>query len=77
MRPHTEASTALRIAPVLGGRRSQVLEALCEGLSEKQVARRLNLSPHTVHGYVKSIYRELGVNSRAELLVAVLKPPGF
>jgi DNA-binding CsgD family transcriptional regulator len=44
------------------------LAALAEGLSEKQVAERLRLSPHTVHEYTKALYRRFGVQSRAELL---------
>ena len=35
---------------------------------EKQVAIRLELSKHTVHDYVKLIYREFEVRSRGELL---------
>ena len=38
------------------------------GDSEKQVAARLGLSRHTVHIYVKHLYKHFGVNSRGELL---------
>jgi DNA-binding CsgD family transcriptional regulator len=44
-----------------------VLDSLLAGDSEKQVALRMGLSPHTVHDYVKSLYRKLGVCSRGEL----------
>lgn len=49
-------------------RLKQTLTCLLAGDSEKQAARRLGLSPHTVHVYVKSLYRRFGVNSRGELL---------
>ena len=49
-------------------RLQQTLTALLDGDSEKQVARRLNLSQHTVHVYVKSLYRRFNVTSRGELL---------
>jgi DNA-binding CsgD family transcriptional regulator len=49
-------------------RLKKVLKQLLEGDSEKQVAYKLGLSPHTVHEYVKDIYRELEVSSRGELL---------
>ena len=44
------------------------MKLLLEGDSEKQVAFKLGLSPHTVHEYVKNLYSELQVSSRGELL---------
>lgn len=49
-------------------RQDQTLQHLLEGDSEKQVAKKLGLSRHTVHVYVKALYRRYGVSSRAELL---------
>ena len=49
-------------------RLKKVMKLLLEGDSEKQVAFKLGLSPHTVHEYVKNLYSELEVNSRGELL---------
>ena len=49
-------------------RHRQVLDLLKTGLSEKDVGHELSISPHTVHVYVKALYRKLKVNSRAELL---------
>src|SRR5271170_4582184 len=49
-------------------RQDQTLQHLLDGDSEKQVARKLSLSKHTVHVYVKALYRRYGVSSRAELL---------
>jgi DNA-binding CsgD family transcriptional regulator len=54
-------------------RQEQTLRHLLDGDSEKQVARKLELSPHTVHAYVKALYRRFGVSSRAELLAKHLK----
>ena len=45
-----------------------VLACLIEGDSEKQVAARLGLSPHTIHQYVKLIHTRMQVRSRGELL---------
>ncbi len=47
------------------------MSALARGLGEKQVADELGVSPHTVHEYVKALYRRLGVTSRAELFARV------
>ena len=41
---------------------------LLQGDAEKEVAAKLKLSPHTVHRYTQTIYGELGMHSRAELL---------
>ena len=49
-------------------RLKKVMKLLLEGDSEKQVALKLKLSPHTVHEYVKDLYGERGVSSRGELL---------
>jgi DNA-binding CsgD family transcriptional regulator len=46
----------------------QVLKCLLEGDGDKQVARRLGISPHTVNVHTKAIFRHFGVQSRAELL---------
>ena len=54
----------------LSPRMRQVLQCLSEGDSEKQVARRLGISPHTVHTYIKQLHRRFGVSSRGELLAA-------
>jgi len=57
----------------LSPRLHQTLVCLLEGDSEKQIAGRLGLSPATVHQYVTALYRRSGVQSRAQLLVHVLK----
>lgn len=52
----------------LAPRVAQTLERVLKGDSEKQIAAKLGLSPHTVHDYMKTLYREFGVSTRAELL---------
>jgi DNA-binding CsgD family transcriptional regulator len=59
--------------PALSPRLQQVLACLSRGLSEKLVADELSLSTHTVHQYVKDLYRRLGVRSRGELLAHVIR----
>lgn len=49
-------------------RARQVLGLLLEGLSEKEVARVMSISPHSVHDHIKTLHRRLGVSNRAELL---------
>jgi len=51
---------------LLTQRESEVLELLAQGLANKQIAARLNISEHTVKFHVSSIYTKLGVASRTE-----------
>src|SRR4051812_20279027 len=57
-------------------RQGQVFRLLLDGRSEKEVACALDLSIHTVHVYVKQIYVQWDVCTRAELLAAVLRVAG-
>ncbi len=49
-------------------RARQVLRLLLEGEGDKQVAKALGISPHTVNQYTKVIFAHFRVGSRAELL---------
>jgi DNA-binding CsgD family transcriptional regulator len=56
----------------LSPRERQVMIFLLGGDSQKEVARRLQLSEHTVGDYVKHIYSKFSVSSRSELLAHFL-----
>jgi LuxR family transcriptional regulator, maltose regulon positive regulatory protein len=45
-----------------------VLKLLASDLSERDIGRELFVSHSTVHSHAKSIYRKLGVSSRAGAL---------
>jgi DNA-binding CsgD family transcriptional regulator len=55
-------------ASALPPRLSQTLDELLLGRSEKEIAAHLDLSPHTIHNYVKALHQRFGVSSRGELL---------
>ncbi|MCW7497632.1 DNA-binding response regulator [Leptospira levettii] len=55
----------------LTDREKQILELLVKGKTIPLVSKFLNLSEHTVQGYVKSIYRKLQVHNRSELAMKV------
>ncbi|WP_269619430.1 response regulator transcription factor [Zhongshania sp. BJYM1] len=46
-------------------REHDVLRELALGNSNKTIAKILSISAHTVDGYVKDIYRKLGVHNRS------------
>ncbi|MGH3146725.1 MAG: LuxR C-terminal-related transcriptional regulator, partial [Rubrobacter sp.] len=49
----------------LTARETEVLRVVAEGLTDAQAAERLFLSPRTINHHLRSIYRKLGVPSRA------------
>jgi DNA-binding NarL/FixJ family response regulator len=60
---------ALEITPLdepLTARELEVLELLSAGLPNKQIARKLRISEHTVKFHISSIYTKLGAASRTE-----------
>jgi DNA-binding CsgD family transcriptional regulator len=44
-----------------------VAEAVSQGLTNRQVAKRLFMSHHTVDAHLRHIYWKLGINSRIHL----------
>lgn len=47
-------------------RQCEVLDLMCQGLSNKLIGRRLNLSENTVRGHVQAVLAALQVSSRSE-----------
>lgn len=54
-------------------RERETLELLLTGAARKQIAARMGVSLHTVHDYVKAVFKKLGVNSRAELMAKAME----
>jgi DNA-binding CsgD family transcriptional regulator len=51
---------------LLTPRELEVLAALAEGMTNKAIARRLNISLHTVKFYIESLFWKLGARTRTE-----------
>jgi DNA-binding NarL/FixJ family response regulator len=47
-------------------REREVLSLMASGATNKEIAQRLYLSPHTVKEHTSSLYRKLKVRNRAE-----------
>ena len=60
-------------APHLSPRERELLEYLARGLSRKEAARVMNLSPYTVAEYMQAIYRKLQVKSRGEAVFEAIQ----
>ena len=54
-------------------RELEVLHLLAEGLSNKEIARRLSVTPRTVNFHLDNLYSKLGVNSRTEAVIWALR----
>jgi two-component system response regulator DesR len=50
----------------LSGREREVVGLIATGATNREIAQRLFLSPHTVKEHTSAIYRKLGVRNRAE-----------
>jgi DNA-binding NarL/FixJ family response regulator len=54
---------------LLSPREEQVVALVAEGLSNREVARELQLSEHTVKKYMFRIFDKLGISTRVELVL--------
>lgn len=74
--PGEQSSSAAKVsaadgeAAVLSQRESEVLQLLCSGQSNKQIARSLQLSENTIKTHLAHVYEKLGVNRRTEAMAA-------
>jgi len=62
----TSGAATVGESPRLSPREQRVLRLLAEGLSNRGIAQRLQISLHTVDTHVRRIYRKLGIHSRAQ-----------
>lgn len=65
---------SLRTVNALGSklltyREEQVVALVADGLSNKEIAKELNLSEHTIKKYIFHIFEKVGVSSRVELVL--------
>jgi len=60
--PMPEPSPRMLFTP----REVEVLAGIGDGLTNKMIARRLAISPHTVKFHVESVLKKLGARTRAE-----------
>lgn len=51
----------------------RIVELVCEGLTNPQIAERLYLSRRTVQSHLYSIFKKLGVKSRTELATLAVR----
>ena len=69
-------NTASNIAQIdkLSNRERNVLELLVGGMTNKEIAREIDLQEATVKIHVKNIYRKMGVSNRAQAVRMAIQP---
>jgi LuxR family maltose regulon positive regulatory protein len=59
-------TSGARILSALSRRETGILKLIAEGLSNKEIARSLDIGPETVKSHLKSVFTKLGVERRAQ-----------
>lgn len=65
----SDAGASVQQRHQLTPREVEVLTLVAKGLSRKEIARLLEITPHTASGYIKSIYQKLNISSRSEAAI--------
>jgi DNA-binding CsgD family transcriptional regulator len=74
-----QEASAAELAPVLmaayrlTAAEQVVTRLVCRGLSTRELAERLRITPHTLQDHLKSIFDKVGVRSRRALVAAILR----
>jgi len=55
----------------LSDREQQVITLVCDGLSNREIAEKLGVTEGTIKCHLHSIFEQLGVQSRIELMIAL------
>jgi len=68
--PQRPGAAAAPTAPRLTPREHQVLSLMADGRDARRIARDLDLSLHTVRGYIKTVLAKLDARSQLDAVVA-------
>jgi len=61
-------SLSFKDLPVLTPKEREIVALICNGLSNEEIAKNLNLSCNTVKSHLNRIFKKAGVKSRGELI---------
>ena len=73
--PRSKATTAVAAQSGLTPREMDILGLIEEGLSNKQIARRLNIGVSTVKNHVHNVLAKLHVTRRTEAAALIRRNP--
>lgn len=69
----TDAQSQIDARATLTAKQTEVLALMAEGLSNRAIGKRMDVSENTVRTHVSAVLYQLRVNSRAEAVVAARK----
>jgi len=72
----SEALTQVSMDYHLTAREVQAIEGVVLGLTSKEVAIRMNISPNTVKAFLRLVMGKMGVTTRAGIVAKLLEPDG-
>ncbi|MFE3058767.1 LuxR C-terminal-related transcriptional regulator [Nocardia sp. NPDC059239] len=67
------ANTSSQLSSLLTPRETEICELITSGLSNKEIAKRLFISPRTAESHVQRVLNKLGFHSRAQIAVFFLE----
>jgi DNA-binding NarL/FixJ family response regulator len=68
-----ESSTRKRLVPPLTDRELEVIKALAQGKSDRQIAHSLGISEKTVNNHTSNIYRKLHLFDRTQAVIYAVR----
>jgi DNA-binding NarL/FixJ family response regulator len=71
--PRREYNQKSQILNDLSAREIEVLEALCRGMNNKDIATSMVVSPETVKTHVSTIISKLGVKDRTQAVITSIR----
>ncbi len=71
---HMDQESISRIVSNLSPRLKETLAVLLQGISERQCAERMGVSPNTMHDYVRQVFHHFGVRTRPGLMSVFVNP---
>jgi DNA-binding NarL/FixJ family response regulator len=69
--PHSKTFQSLDTE--LTSRQTEILKRVCRGLTEKEIAFELNISPNTVHVHINNIMNKVQIHNKAGLIKYAIK----
>ena len=57
----------------LTDRENEVLQEIASGLTSKEIAERMNISPNTVKAFLRMIMMKMGVSTRSGVIAKLLE----